>query len=176
MAIQTFSFISLILRAYVKLHTGNDTWKTAFTATLLLTLANQVTAHSGGLDKQGCHAGSKPYHCHKAPKAAPKVSSQTTILSGPVTHVRDGDTIEVNGIAVRLSALNCPENDTLQGQAATKLAKQFLGSSAVCELTGAKTYDRVVGYCSVGGNDFGLYMMENSSCEVWRKYDVWDRY
>lgn len=24
-------------------------------------------AHSGGLDANGCHAGSKPYHCHRAP-------------------------------------------------------------------------------------------------------------
>ncbi|MBD5770159.1 YHYH domain-containing protein [Marinomonas colpomeniae] len=23
-----------------------------------------VQAHSGGTDKNGCHAGSKPYHCH----------------------------------------------------------------------------------------------------------------
>ena len=38
------------------------------------------------------------------------------------THVRDGDTIEVNGIAVRLSALDCPENSTRQGKQATKIA------------------------------------------------------
>lgn len=24
-------------------------------------------AHSGGLDASGCHAGSQPYHCHRAP-------------------------------------------------------------------------------------------------------------
>lgn len=24
-------------------------------------------SHSGGLDANGCHAGSKPYHCHRAP-------------------------------------------------------------------------------------------------------------
>ena len=24
-------------------------------------------AHSGGLDANGCHAGSQPYHCHRAP-------------------------------------------------------------------------------------------------------------
>jgi endonuclease YncB( thermonuclease family) len=173
MAIQTLSFI---LRPYVKLLTGNDVWKTAFIAILFLTLANQVTAHSSGLNKQGCHAGSKPYHCHRGTKAAPKASSQQAILSGTVTHVRDGDTIEVNGVAVRLSALDCPENDTRQGQAATKLAKQFQGAQAICELTGAKTHDRVVGYCSIGGNDFGSYMMQKSSCEVWRKYDVWNRY
>ncbi|MGH1439631.1 MAG: YHYH domain-containing protein [Cellvibrionaceae bacterium] len=29
----------------------------------LLTI-NLAHAHSGGTDKNGCHAGSKPYHCH----------------------------------------------------------------------------------------------------------------
>ena len=176
MAIQTLSFISLILRPYLKLLISNDVWKTAFITTMLLIVANQATAHSGGLNKQGCHAGSKPYDCHRGPSAAPKVSTQPTILSGTVTHVRDGDTIEVNGIAVRLSALDCPENDTKQGQAATKLAKQFQGAQATCELTGARSYDRVVGYCSIGGSDFGSYMMQNSSCKVWPKYDIWNRY
>ena len=46
----------------------------------------------------------------------------------------------------------------------------------ICELTGAKTYDRLVGYCSVNGLDFGQFMMKNSACKVWEKYDVWDRY
>ena len=143
---------------------------------ILITLSTQAMAHSGGLNKQGCHAGSKPYHCHSSPKTALIAPSSPTILSGTVTHVRDGDTIEVNGIAVRLSALDCPENGTQQGNRATKIAKQFQGSPAKCELTGAKTYDRLVGYCSVGGTDFGLFMMQNSSCKVWEKYDVWDRY
>ena len=26
-----------------------------------------VHAHSGGLDSNGCHSGSQPYHCHRAP-------------------------------------------------------------------------------------------------------------
>ena len=144
---------------------------------ILITLSTQAFAHSGGLNKQGSHAGSKPYHCHRGPKAALQApSSSPSILSGTVTHVRDGDTIEVNGIAVRLSALDCPENSTQQGNKATKIAKQFQGSKAHCELTGAKSYDRLVGYCSIGGADFGLFMMQNSSCKVWEKYDVWDRY
>jgi endonuclease YncB( thermonuclease family) len=134
----------------------------------------QAIAHSGGLNKQGCHAGSKPYHCHRAPKTAVKAPSST--VNGTVTHVRDGDTIEVDGVAVRLSALDCPENGTRQGDKATRIAKQFKGALARCELTGAKSYDRLVGYCSVGGSDFGLYMIQNSSCRVWEKYDVWNRY
>ena len=26
-----------------------------------------VSAHSGGLNSQGCHGGSRPYHCHRSP-------------------------------------------------------------------------------------------------------------
>jgi len=85
----------------------------AFSVTaIVIILTTQAAAHSGGLNKQGCHAGSQPYHCHKRAKVEPLASSNSTILNGTVTHVRDGDTIEVNGIAVRLSALDCPENDT----------------------------------------------------------------
>jgi len=93
-----------------------------------------------------------------------------------VTHVRDGDTIEVNNVPIRLAALDCPERGTKNGDTASRIAQQFLGSQATCELTGAKTYDRLVGYCSINGADFGRYMMNNSSCKVWEKYDVWDRY
>ena len=148
------------------------------TIMLLLTMgcSTQAIAHSVGLNKQGCHADSKPYHCHRAPKTAVKVPPSPSALNGTVTHVKDGDTIEVNGVAVRLSALDCPENGTRQGDKATRIAKQFKGSLARCELTGAKSYDRLVGYCSVGGSDFGLFMMQNSSCKFWPKYDVWNRY
>ena len=41
-----------------------------------------------------------------------RYQSQETILEGRVTRVRDGDTIEVNGVAIRLSALDCPERGT----------------------------------------------------------------
>ena len=143
---------------------------------LSILLAAQVAAHSGGLNKQGCHAGSQPYHCHRAQEAAPSVSSDQTVLTGTVTHVRDGDTIEVNNVARRLAALDCPERGTGDGDTASRIAQQFLGSQATCGLTGAKTYDRLVGYCEINGADFGRYMMENSSCQVWEKYDVWDRY
>ena len=89
-----------------------------------------------------------------------------TVLTGKVTHVRDGDTIEVNNVPIRLAALDCPERGTQKGDYATELAKKFQGLQATCELTGAKTYDRLVGYCKVNDADFGAYMMNNSSCRV----------
>ncbi|WP_110279410.1 excalibur calcium-binding domain-containing protein [Loktanella sp. PT4BL] len=39
---------------------------------------NFALAHSGGLNAQGCHAGSQPYHCHRsqaAPRPAPSRTS-----------------------------------------------------------------------------------------------------
>ena len=89
---------------------------------LFLALTTQAGAHSGGLDKQGCHAGSKPYHCHKAQKSAPAAEADPKTVSETITHVRDGDTIEVDGIAIRLATLDCPENDTQKGKYATKVA------------------------------------------------------
>ncbi len=116
-------------------------------ALIFILLANFASAHSGGLDKNGCHSGSQKYHCHKKINKS-ELPKPGTLLQGQVTHVRDGDTIEVNGIAIRLSALDCPERGTRDGEHANLLAQQFLTTKAVCELTGAKTYDRLVGYCS----------------------------
>ena len=99
-----------------------------------------------------------------------------SVLKGTITHVRDGDTFEINEIPVRISALDCAENSTPKGKEITRFAKKFLGKQAVCELTGAKTYDRVVGYCSIEGKDFARTMMNETSCKLWAKYDVWDRY
>ena len=103
-------------------------------------------------------------------------SRAVSVLSGTITHVRDGDTFEVKGTPVRIAALDCPENSTSSGQKATRWAKQFTGKKAVCELTGAKSYDRVVGYCSIEGKDFAQVMVENKLCKFWLKYDVWTRY
>ena len=98
------------------------------------------------------------------------------ILEGKITHVRDGDTFEVVGKAVRIAALDCPENSNPEGKRVTKFAQRFQGQYAVCGLTGATTYDRVVGYCKINGVDFGKTMMDNTSCKLWKKYDVWNRY
>jgi hypothetical protein len=103
-------------------------------------------------------------------------SRATSILSGRITHVRDGDTFEVNGVPVRISALDCAENRTKEGQKITRYAKRFKGKRAVCEITGKDKYNRSVGYCSIDGKDFAQTMMDNTSCKLWAKYDVWNRY
>ena len=37
------------------------------TLSLALIPVLKLNAHSGGLDANGCHAGSQPYHCHRSP-------------------------------------------------------------------------------------------------------------
>ena len=34
------------------------------------------------------------------------------VIVGEITHVRDGDTFEIENIPIRLAALDCPENNT----------------------------------------------------------------
>lgn len=98
-------------------------------------------------------------------------------LTGKVTHIRDGDTIEVEGQAVRLAALDCPERRDPAGTAATRLMKQLAsGQTAKCELDGSTSYDRVVGYCSVRGRDLGQQMIDADVCGIYQRYNTQGRY
>ena len=38
------------------------------------------------------------------------------VIVGEITHVRDGDTFEIENIPIRLAALDCPENNTPAGR------------------------------------------------------------
>ncbi|WP_156121928.1 YHYH domain-containing protein [Halocynthiibacter namhaensis] len=38
--------------------------KSVFTFLVVLLTCTSAIAHSGGTNKDGCHAGSRPYHCH----------------------------------------------------------------------------------------------------------------
>jgi 5-methylcytosine-specific restriction enzyme A len=84
-------------------------------------------------------------------------ATESTVLTGTVTHVRDGDTIEVGKIPIRLNGVSAPELNEPLGQQ----SKQFMldlvdGMSVRCELTGAKTYDRLVGTCYLDDQDIGV--------------------
>ena len=50
-------------------------------------------------------------------------ANNPVVLTGTVTHVRDGDTIEVNNVPTRLAALDCPESGTQKGDTASRIAQ-----------------------------------------------------
>jgi micrococcal nuclease len=86
----------------------------------------------------------------------PGIAADPTILTGTVTHVRDGDTIEVGKIPIRLNGVSAPELKEPLGPQAKQFMRDLVnGKSVRCELTGAKTYDRLVGTCYLDGQDVG---------------------
>ena len=77
-----------------------------------------------------------------------------SVLEGTVTHVRDGDTIEVEGVAVRLSGLHAPEMDEAGGPAARAFMVELVAGRIVqCRLEGRQSYDREIGTCALDGDD-----------------------
>ena len=105
------------------------------------------------------------------------VSAQAE-LTGQITHVRDGDTIEVGNIAIRLNGLTCDERGTALGDRATAyLRSQVLGKTATCSLNGERTYDRLVGRCATEDlGDIGARMITQQLCGRCERYDSGNEY
>ena len=81
-------------------------------------------------------------------------------IAGTVTHVRDGDTIEVNGMAVRLNGLHAPELHERGGSAArTWMVEHTRGQQVVCVLNGDRTHDRWVGTCRNKDGDLAAQLI-----------------
>lgn len=78
--------------------------------------------------------------------ALPTAAQET--IAGNVSHVRDGDTIEIGTYPVRFDGVAAPELSEPYGQQAKRAMSGLVaGKQVTCELTGAKTYDRWVGTC-----------------------------
>ena len=94
-------------------------------------------------------------------------------LTGQITHIRDGDTIEVGDIAIRLNGLTCDERGTALGDRATAyLRSQVLGKTATCSLNGERTYDRLVGRCATEElGDIGAHLITQQLCGRCERYD-----
>lgn len=81
-------------------------------------------------------------------------------LVATVTHVRDGDTIEVGGLPIRLQGLAAPEGNEPGGAQATKAMRAMVqGRELRCELDGERTHDRCVGICYLEGEDISEIMV-----------------
>ena len=97
---------------------------------------------------------------------------------GRVTHVRDGDTIEVSGRAVRLKGLTCDERGTAFGETAINAIRNVVaGQTLSCALTGEHSYDRAIGWCSLSdGRDIGAILIARGVCGRCERYDPFRNY
>jgi endonuclease YncB( thermonuclease family) len=113
------------------------------------------------------------FGCESQKQVTPSPALLDNQIRGPVTHVRDGDTIEVAGIPVRLSGLTCDEKGTPLGKAGTKAMSELVkGEQITCSLTGNKSYDREIGRCSLpDGQDLGAVLISQSVCGRCNRYD-----
>ena len=83
-------------------------------------------------------------------------------LTGTVTKVRDGDTIEVGRIPIRLNGVSAPEmNEPLGPQSKNFMTDLVMGKRVRCELDGSKTHDRFVGICYLDEQDIGATVIAN---------------
>ncbi|MDP5218777.1 hypothetical protein Q5Y75_16225 [Ruegeria sp. 2205SS24-7] len=87
-------------------------------------------------------------------------------VEGRVTHVRDGDTIEVEGVPIRFGSLDCAERYTTKGKQATNRMRNLTARpTLICYLNGRTSYDRKIGSCTLpDGRDLASVMIREGYC------------
>ncbi|NUH65216.1 hypothetical protein HTT03_07915 [Sulfitobacter sp. S0837] len=91
-------------------------------------------------------------------------------LVDTVTRIRDGDTVVVGLIPIRLANLDCAERGTKFGDRATRQIEGMVKNAQLrCTLEGRRSYDREVGVCSLpDGRDVGELLIAGGFCQRWR--------
>jgi micrococcal nuclease len=93
--------------------------------------------------------------------AAPALACDAGMVTGRVSYVRDGDTIELGRLAVRLSGLAAPEWDEPGGTEARQAMIELVeGQTVRCELDGSSTRDRCAGVCYLDGRDIAEALVQ----------------
>ena len=95
------------------------------------------------------------------PWSAPSAQCSRGTLAGQVTYVRDGDTIELGEMAIRLQGLAAPEwNEPGGTEVREAMIELVRGRIVRCELDGTRTYDRCVAICRLDGQDVAAALVQ----------------
>ena len=105
----------------------------------------------------------------------PPIGDRQPVLSGTVTRVIDGDTIEVQlgsgPIRVRLNSIDTPERDQPWGpEAQTALAGRVNGKRVELEPVTQDHYDRLVAVVYLGGENINAWMVQQGDAWAYRDY------
>ena len=88
------------------------------------------------------------------------LADNETIISGIVSKVRDGDTLEISRVPIRSSGMSAPELNEGGGEEAKFFIVNLVyGKRIQCSLTGEKSYDRFVGTCYFKHQDIGAALI-----------------
>ena len=112
------------------------------------------------------------WSCTAGPQ--PRPDTQPT-MSGTVTRVIDGDTIEVQlssgPIRVRLNSIDTPENDQPWGpEAQAALARRVDGKRVELEPVTQDRYDRLVVVVLLDGENINAWMVQQGDAWAYRDY------
>jgi endonuclease YncB( thermonuclease family) len=146
-------------------------------------------AHSGGLDRHGCHHDRKRggYHCHRKPSATPASQSFSLIAPAQASSLRigmasavDGDTLVLGGQRIRLHGIDAFEPEqrcerdgrrySCGGRATQALAEKLGSGPLLCEPRGTDRYDRTLATCRIGRTDIGAWMVRQGWAVAYTRY------
>lgn len=163
----------------------------ALTFVTAVWIASPVSAHSGGLDAQGCHTNRKTgdYHCHSGSgsgsgaSTAPKPTVPGRMEFSGTASVIDGDTLDIRGNRIRLYGVDAPESAqscrNASGaeyrcgqQVALKLSDFINRRPVVCQSRGTDRYGRTVAVCKVGGVDLNEWLVREGLAIAYRQYST----
>lgn len=99
-------------------------------------------------------------HSHRRVEVEPLRSVVGTIVGK--CHIIDGDTISIRRTKIRLAGINAPELDEPWGQKAKwAMVNICKGKEIRAELTGEKSYDRLIATCFLpDGRDIGAELIK----------------
>jgi micrococcal nuclease len=109
------------------------------------------------------------------PVCKPWLLSEGIELSGPVTYVVDGDTLDVNDIRVRLALVDTPERGENGYQSAKNFVKNLcLGDDAEVDIDdgqrGGDRYAREIGVVYCDGVNVNSELIEQEHAIIFTEY------
>ena len=85
-------------------------------AAIIFSTTTALLSHSGGLDSQGCHGGSKPYHCHRsASEMVPSSSGGNRLRCSAGSRSKDCVTPPQNYQPPKKKPVSAPKNGYVYG-------------------------------------------------------------
>lgn len=145
---------------------------------LALLFPAAALAHSGKLDKHGCHGEREARHCHR------DGDQRNTGQSSGRAHVIDGDSIKVDGIEMRLQGVDAVEGDQTcrrpdgsrwrcGDEARAALRKHLARQVLTCVHHGKDAYGRTLATCSLpDGGNVNEWLVRNGWAVAYRRYST----
>src|SRR5918992_1657755 len=105
--------------------------------------------------------------------APPALACDRGAVTGRVSPVRDGDTIELGELAIRFEGIAAPEWNEPGGTEAREAMIELVHGRVVrCELDGTRTYDRCAGICYLDGVDISEVMVRRGVARDCPRYSL----